>query len=241
MNTLILFETDRVREDLFEITDSKRAGHLSEILKIKVGESVRVGLLGGNFGQGEILSLSPIQMKVSWQDQAKVKLPEISLSIGLSRPPTLKKILEHATSMGVHSFEFYRAALSEKSYADSKIFEKRALEELLMLGLSQGSLSLNPPLVEVKKTGVNSLVHTEQSFVLSLEGEHSLWDYEIDFSKPMHFVLGPERGLTRDEDRALIERGFRPVKIHPGILRVEIATFTLLGALEAIRTSHIKK
>lgn len=241
MNTLILLETDCTHEDHFEIKDSKRVTHLREILKVKEGDELRVGLLGGSFGRALVTSLSPLSLKVEWKQASKQEiLPQISLSIGLSRPPTLKKILEHATSMGVQSFEFYRAHLSEKSYADSKIFEKEAMKDLLMLGLSQGSSSLYLPEVSVTKSGVEALEPTAQSFVLSLEGDHSFWDYEIDFSKPLHFVLGPERGLTKSEDQSLIERGFRPLKIHPSILRVEIATFALLGALENMRSRLLR-
>ncbi len=242
MNTLILLKTDRTQGDIFEIKDSKRVAHLREILKVKEGDELRVGLLNGSFGRARVSSLAPISLEVQWNhDSQQASFPQISLSIGLSRPPTLKKILEHATSMGVHSFEFYRAHLSEKSYADSKIFETQTMKDLLMLGLSQGSSSLRLPSVCVTKSGVEALVATEQSFVLSLEGDHSLWDYDIDFSKPLHFVLGPERGLTHREDHSLIEKGFRPLKIHPSILRVEIATFALLGALENRRTRFIKK
>ncbi len=240
MNTLILFETDRTEGDLFEIHDSKRSAHLREILKVQLGDEIRVGLLGGSFGLGVITSLNPMAIQVEWISKEPRSQPEISLSIGLSRPPTIKKILEHASSMGVKSFEFFRAQLSEKSYADSKIFEENSLDELLILGLSQGSLNLDLPKVAVKKSGVDSIALTSQSFVLSLDGEHSIWDYQIDFNSPIHFVLGPERGLTKDEDRSLIQRGFKPVKIHPAILRVEIATFSLLGTLEAMRTSPLR-
>ena len=240
MNTLIIFESDRLKDDLFEISDPKRLCHLEHVLGAQVGQSLRVGLLDDRFGVAKVLKLNPFQIEVKWQSSPDILATDIRLSIGLSRPPTLKKILEHATSLGVGHFQFYKARLSEKSYADSKIFEDANMRELLLAGLSQSSHSLTLPKVEVTKLGTHSLKPIEQSFVLSLRESKSLFEYDIDYTRPLHFLLGPERGLTGDEESDLISRGFRPVKIHPSILRVEIATFALLGAVEVLRANALQ-
>lgn len=236
MNTLILFESDRLKDDLFEIKDSLRLGHLQEILKVAIGDTLRVGLLNGCFGSAQVTGLSPMNLMVQFEkDVSSYQCPLMELWIGLSRPPTLKKIIEHSTSMGVGAFKFYRGTLSEKSYANSKIFEAEKLNELLVAGLSQSSRSLKLPSVEVETGGVKSLQAHDQSFVLSLRENKTLHDYELDFSRPMRFVLGPERGLTVDEEEVLLAKGFKPVKIHESILRVEIASFALLGALQTLK------
>lgn len=236
MNILILFESDRIESDLFEIKDPKRLFHLKEILRAKIGDQLKIGLLGGHFGSAQITSLTPMHLQVTW-DFAKQNSPaaKLELCIGLSRPPTLKKVLEHATSMGVTHFNFYRATLSEKSYASSKVFEPEHLNELLIAGLSQAGHSLTLPEIEVSTYGVNTLNAHEQSFVLSLRSGKTLHDYDIDFEQPLSFVLGPERGLTEKEEDILINQGFKPLKIHENILRVEIASFALLGALQTVK------
>lgn len=236
LNTLILFESDRLKDDLFEVTDSLRLDHLKDILKVSLGDSLKVGLLNHSFGKAQVTNLSPMRLQVQFDENiVRPSSPLLELWIGLSRPPTLKKVLEHATSMGVGAFKFYRGTLSEKSYANSKIFEAENLNELLVAGLSQSSRSLNLPKVEVETSGVKSLEAHDQSFVLSLRENRTLHDYELDFSRPMRFVLGPERGLTVSEEEALLAKGFKPVKIHESILRVEIASFALLGALQTLK------
>ena len=156
--------------------------------------------------------------------------PEWHLLVGLSRPPTMKKILEHATSLGVSHFHFFKAKLSEKSYGDSKIWDKESTQKVLLDGLSQSASYWKLPKVSHYKDLES--IDTFEGFDLRLcslsKGVNKKMT-SIRSDQPMILAFGPERGLTEDEDNALQSKGFQAFSLGQGVLRVEIAVFSSLG------------
>ncbi len=70
-------------------------------------------------------------------------------------------------------------------------------------------------------------------WMLSPYAEHVLRSLE----KPqtaVELLVGPEGGLTAEEERAAAEAGFTPVRIGPRILRTETAAPALLAAMQAL-------
>ena len=53
MNLLLLTEKDRVAGEIFRV-GGRRAEHIKCVLRAKVGDTVRAGLLGGNLGNAEL-------------------------------------------------------------------------------------------------------------------------------------------------------------------------------------------
>ncbi len=166
----------------------------------------------------------------------KKRNPWVNLIIGLSRPQTCKKVLELGTSMGVKSFEFLDAKLSEKSYAQSKVFQNNAFEKYLLNGLSQSSnLHIMPSLKVEKSLKKESGEEGEQKLILSPFSEKSLNDISLDFEKPITVAIGPERGWTGKEVEKFKSHNFLEVKISSSVLRVETATISVLSQLELLK------
>ena len=119
MNSIILKDQSGL------ITDKHLLDHIHATLKLKVGDLVKCSVLNMGLTKGEVLELSAssCQLRLS---PITPGIPQwFDLIVGLSRPQTTKKILEHATTFGARRFHFYKAALSEKSYLDSKIFQNQ--------------------------------------------------------------------------------------------------------------------
>ena len=58
MNILLL-EHEQINNSLTTVSGEK-ARHISNILKLKVGDSLRVGIINGKIGKGEILNKNEI-------------------------------------------------------------------------------------------------------------------------------------------------------------------------------------
>ena len=229
MNSLIVFEHE-YRESKIHISDVKRLTHINEVLKAKVGHSLKVTILNQGLATAEITSATSKQLELELSTALKQpSSPNWHAIIGLSRPPTMKKILEHASSLGVKHFHFFPAALSEKSYATSKIWEEEKLTELLVNGISQSASFWQLPQVSQYKR-LSDLPSFEQfdKRILSL-GPDTISMPSIEGAQPLVLAFGPERGWTADEDQQFRDKNFTPVSIANSVLRVEIALFAALG------------
>lgn len=226
MNSVLLFEQDRVKDDLFVIEDD-RAQHMLNHLKVAPDGRVQTTLVNQGLGQSIVSEIkkNTVFLKALAHDQRSPS--PVQVSIGLSRPPTMKKILEHGTTLGVGSFSFFQAKLSEKSYSTSKVLSNNSLQELCRLGLSQSRFYAHLPKVEI-----NSNFHLSSdvpSYFLDANASEDLLSIKANYNEPIHFLLGPERGWTDEERQQLLNQGARPLSLAPTTLRVEHALFALMG------------
>ena len=141
MNTIIIKNSNLLELNLYRVQDKTTVNHIQKVLKLKVGETLKVCLLNEGIGKGVIQSLSKEEVIISLnkEELRNHRTPWVNLIVGLSRPQTCKKVLELGSSMGVKSFRFLEGELSEKSYAQSKIFQNNAFEKYILNGLSQSS------------------------------------------------------------------------------------------------------
>lgn len=230
MNSLIL------KNQSGKITDSNVLAHLHTTLKLKVDDSVKCSILNVGKTIGRVLEINEKFCQLSLGEISPGATQWFDLVVGLSRPQTTKKILEHGTTFGARKFHFYKASLSEKSYLDSKIFIDLAYEEFLMAGLSQSAIYCNTP--EFKLDIYNpaeQYTSAPQKFILDLKTDKSFLDVEIDFQKPITLAIGPERGFINQDIEKFHHAGFTSIKISSSILRVEHAVYSAVSQLELLR------
>lgn len=230
MNSIILKDLSGT------VTDSHQLEHFHNTLKLKIGDIVKCTILNQGLVSGRVTRIEKAICQLEL-GQISASAPQwIDLVVGLSRPQTTKKILEHATTFGARHFHFFKAALSEKSYLDSKIFESNAHEEFLLAGLSQSAIYSQMP--EFKLSGFNpadQYKNCPQKFILDLKADKSFSDYKLDFSSPIVLAIGPERGFINEDLGHFHQAGFKSVKISSSILRVEHAVYSAISQLELLR------
>ncbi|MGZ3787684.1 MAG: RsmE family RNA methyltransferase [Bacteriovorax sp.] len=233
MNSLILKDTSG------EITDKHVLEHIHTTLKLSVGDEVRCTVLNQGLTKGKVAELSETRCLINLQELFSGKPQWFDLIIGLSRPQTSKKILEHATTFGARRFHFFKAALSEKSYLDSKIFADHAYEEFLLAGLSQAAIYSDLPEFKLDKYNpAEQYKDQSQKFILDLKTDKSFLDVEIDFNLPITLAIGPERGFIAEDIERFHQVGFTSIKISSSILRVEHAVYSAISQLELIRKHY---
>lgn len=238
MNSLILKDNSGI------ITDQAILGHIHSTLKLELGDEVKCTVLNRGRTKGVVQELSDKHCLLQLQDIHPGETQWFKLLVGLSRPQTSKKILEHATTYGARKIHFFKAALSEKSYLDSKIFEDNAYEEFLLAGLSQSTIYTNLP--EFKLDKYNPADHyaretqNTQKFILDIKTERSFLDCEINFNHPVTLAIGPERGWIQEDIERFHTAGFTSVKVSSSILRVEHAVYSAISQLELLKINRSK-
>lgn len=101
MNLLLLEEADFIAADRVILRD-RRLTHMQEVHRAAVGDSLRVGRIGGLMGSAELLRLEPgeAELQVSLDQPPPAKLP-LTLVLALPRPKMLRRVLQTVAAMGV--------------------------------------------------------------------------------------------------------------------------------------------
>lgn len=230
MNSIILDNEKGI------ISDKSVLNHLHQNLKLQTGDSVQITILNQGIGTGIVKQLTADSCHIEVKEIQPAMPNWIDLIVGVSRPQTTKKVLEHGSTMGVNSFHFYRAELSEKSYLDSKVFTDNESNELKTLGLAQSTIYSKLPTHQLYTYNpAKNFESIKQKFVLDLEGTETFAEQNIDFSQPIVLSVGPERGFTRFDLDHFTKNGFKSIKISKTTLRVEHAVYFAISQLEMLK------
>lgn len=234
MNLILLRAEDFVAEGEAVLTD-RRLAHLREVLRAQVGDVVVVGREGGAIGRARVAAIAEDRAALSVTlDEAPPPALDVVLALALPRPPTLRKVLQQATAMGVKRFVLFRAERVERSYFTSHALRPAELAEELRLGLEQARDTIVPT-VEVREEAFPRFVRGRWPELA--EGRAVLVAHPgggIACPRgpvgPTTLVIGPEGGFIPAEVEALT-RGGAAIDLGPRILRVETAVVALLARL----------
>lgn len=232
MNSLILKNADGI------ITDPKIIAHLFETLKATPGDIFKCTILNNGLSLGTIESLTENECRLKLSKTTPAQSQWFNLIVGISRPQTTKKILEHATTFGAKKIHFFKAALSEKSYLTSKVFDNHQAQEYLIAGLSQSTIYSSIPELKADEYNPADIYKKhQQKFILDLNATDNFLDIkdEIDFGMDITLAIGPERGFIPEDISHFHAAGFKSIKISSSILRVEHAIYSAVAQLELIR------
>jgi 16S rRNA (uracil1498-N3)-methyltransferase len=235
---LILLEPADLRDDGTARLTGRRAAHLTDVLRPAAGALLKVGLVGGSLGVGEVVAIAEgeVTLRVTL-DRAPPRRSPVDLILALPRPKILRKVLQASASMGVRRLVLLGSYRVEKSYFSSPLLEPAALEGEMRLGLEQGRDTLLPevlvrrffkPFVEDE---LEALAQGSQRLLADPAAPASL--ASVAHLAPRALVaLGPEGGFTPYETRSLVERGFSAFSLGPRILRVDTAVPYAVGQVE---------
>lgn len=234
MNLLLLEDADFVAADRVVLA-GRRLKHLQEVHRAAVGDSLRVGRLGGLMGSGTLLELSEqhATLQLSLDLPPPAKLP-LTLLLALPRPKMLKRVLQTVSAMGVPRLILLNSYRVEKSFWQTPFLEAAALREQLVLGLEQARDTVLPEVIIEKRFKP----FVEDRLPSIAAGSLGLVGHPGDFpacpravEQPVTLAIGPEGGWIPYEVDKLREAGLQPVQLGERILRVETAVPALLARL----------
>lgn len=232
MNLLLIEDGEKLDGGLARV-DGRKAEHLRTVLGKGVGDAVRVGELGGSIGRGVI---ERVEHGAAWIRYEVSEAPPpplpLRLVLALPRPPMLRRILQHVTTLGVKQIVLMGTARVEKSFWGSHALRDDAVGEQLRLGLEQARDTVLP------------VVEQRRWFRPLVEDELAPWAGRKLVAEPepgavaaawapgrTTVVVGPEGGLVPFELELLHAAGFEAVSLGERILRVETAVVALLARL----------
>jgi 16S rRNA (uracil1498-N3)-methyltransferase len=237
MNLVLLFETD-FHDNATATLRDRRAQHLIEILKCKMGDRVQAGLCGGPRGEAEVLSVSTqeVVLRPTWK-RAPPRPLGVDLIVALPRPRMLGRSLQHATAMGVKQIALLQSERVEKSYFSSPLLQEAALQDELVLGLEQAGDTILPSISLHRKfrhfVG-RELPHlfARHTKLIAHPGPYKTLAALPLEDKPTVVALGPEGGWIPEEVESFVAQGFTPFSLGERILRVENAVSVVLAQVE---------
>lgn len=234
MNLLLLEEADFIAADRAVLSD-RRFTHMQEIHRVAVGDSLRVGRLGGLMGQARVERLEGHEAELSLNfDQAPpAKLP-LTLVLALPRPKMLRRVFQTIATMGVARLVLVNSYRVEKSFWQTPFLDPGNIRENLVLGLEQARDTVLPEIIIEKrfKPFVEDRLPAIAAGTLGLvghPGNHPPCPRGVD--EPVTLAIGPEGGWIPYEVDLLGKAGLNPVQLGERILRVETAVTALLARL----------
>ncbi len=244
---LIIIEQHELNGDNVTLSDN-RCTHIRKVLRCQQGDTVKIGLLNGLIGKGEIIHLSKerVSLKVNLHRQPLPK-PKTDLILALPRPIMLKRVLSQAAQMGVGKIHLINANRVEKSFFSASILQEKSLNNFLKLGLEQAADTRLPeltihrrfrPFIEdflpenmTPKTTLGLVAHPTAAKTLVEAVKHPQ-------DKQVMLAIGPEGGWVDFEIEKFQEQGFHPFTLGPRILRVDTAVPALLSQLQLLTTTN---
>ncbi|CAK9891701.1 MULTISPECIES: 16S rRNA (uracil(1498)-N(3))-methyltransferase [Pseudomonas] len=234
MNLLLLEEADFITADRVVLAD-RRFTHMQEIHRVAVGDSLRVGRIGGLMGQAEVLRLEghEAELGVSFDQPPPAKLP-LTLVLALPRPKMLRRVFQTVATMGVPKVILVNSYRVEKSFWQTPFLEPEAIREQLILGLEQTRDTVLPEVIIEKrfKPFVEDRLPAISAGTLGLVGHPGQYPpCPRGLNEPVTLAIGPEGGWIPYEIDLLGKAGLNPVQLGERILRVETAVTALLARL----------
>ncbi|MEW7978980.1 MAG: 16S rRNA (uracil(1498)-N(3))-methyltransferase [gamma proteobacterium symbiont of Phacoides pectinatus] len=238
MNLILLQESDFIAEDRVRL-EGRRWRHITEVHRAAPGQSLRVGLLGGAMGTGEVEARGAqwLELRVRLDTPPPPPLP-LTLVMALPRPKMLRRCLGMVAEMGIPELYLINSARVEKSFWQSPWLEPQRLIHCLTPGLEQARDTRLPrvqlrrrfrPFVEDELPGL--LAH-RRGLVAHPGGVPLGADtLGTPISAPSLLCIGPEGGFIPYEVQRLVEAGCSTIDLGRRIYRVETALPLLIGRL----------
>ena len=235
MNLVILFEDDFLPGGGRVRLGGRRLRHVLSVKRVGVGDTLRVGLLGGALGIGLVTALDGmvLEMDVALDTPPPPKAP-LTLLMALPRPKALNRAIAAATSLGAARIVLLNAWKVEKSYWQSGRLAEANLLHQRVLGLEQAADTVLPELTLERffTPFVRDRLPGLSAGSTALVADPSAGEpCPADVPGACTLALGPEGGFIPEELSALCRAGFRAVSMGPRILRVETALAALVGRL----------
>jgi RsmE family RNA methyltransferase len=234
VNLLLLEDADFIAADRVVLRD-RRLTHMQEVHRSEVGDSLRVGRIGGLLGSAEVLRLEPreAELRISLDSPPPAKLP-LTLLLALPRPKMLRRVFQTVATMGVPRVILLNSYRVEKSFWQTPFLQPEAIREQLILGLEQARDSVLPEIIIEKrfKPFVEDRLPQLAEGTLGLvghPGDYPACPRAVD--QQVTLAIGPEGGWIPYEVDLLKQSGLQPVQLGERILRVETAVTALLARL----------
>jgi RsmE family RNA methyltransferase len=235
---LVLLDGGELDGDRAVLRD-RRARHLIDVLRVDVGQRVRVGVIGGPIGDAEVVAVGAGEVTLVVALGEVVPGPiAVDLAIAVPRPKVLSRVLQHAAACGVRRIDLVNAWRVDKSYLGSSRLTDDTIALALRLGAEQGvtthlpAVTLHPRLMEFLDGALPPGRRLIADAGSGVDLERALPPGD---PSPVLVAIGPEGGWIARELETFAARGFTAIRLGAPILRVEAAVTAALAQITLLR------
>ena len=208
------------------------------VLRMRIGDSLT--LFDGAGGEHEC-ALSSIRKNsvrarvIAWHDLERESGIQITLALGLSGADHMDYAMQKSTELGVRAI---RPLATERSVV--RLSEERAerrlahWRNLVAAACEQCGRNRLPEVHPVATLGelLSGAESGAQRLLLTPAGTVRL--RELAPADRIIVLIGPEGGLSEDEEHRVLKAGFTAVRVGPRVLRTETAPLAAISALQAM-------
>lgn len=216
----------QINEKIATVKSSEQH-HLRNVLRLGLGDTIRIVDGKGNVCIGEIYKINAetTEATILSRNFYERKTPSLTLFQGLPKNDKMEMILQKTTELGVTQIV---PMSTEHSLQKPSVNRCERWHRVVLSATKQCKRSWIPELCDVQE--FKGCLNTLQKYALSLifwENEKERHIKAVLREEPkvesIAFLVGPEGGFTKKEVNAAIENGCIPVTIGSNILRTETA------------------
>jgi RsmE family RNA methyltransferase len=236
MNRIILTPDEVSGDGTVTLTDA-RAEHIRLVLKARVGDEVKTGVLNGLTGSSAVAEIDEQRVVLRTHHDTHAPEPWFDLLLAVPRPKVLKRLLPQLAALGVGKLVLLNAYKVEKCYFSSQWLEPAHYTPLLIEGLMQaGTTRLPEVLIKDRfkpfiEDDLDALFPNALR-LLAHPGEAKGHQWALAQGQRPLLAVGPEGGWTDYELDQLLGRGFQPFSLGARSLRTDTATIALIAVLQ---------
>jgi RsmE family RNA methyltransferase len=248
---LILFDAAELDASGRLVLDDRRGHHVCRVLRASPGDRVRLGMVHGGLGIGEVLTIGRdrVELAVTLTEAAPPR-PSVDLILAVPRPKVLPRVLQAASALGVGRIDLINAWRVDKSYLDAHYLEPAVLAHHARLGCEQGGSTWVPDVTVhrllmpfVRDLGARREAERAEP---GEPGELALIAHpratmaieaavQPGSQQRVLLAVGPEGGWIEREIETFLELGFLCVSAMDRVLRVDTAVAALLAQIALLR------
>jgi len=236
MNRIIL-TADEVKSDGTVTLTDGRAEHIRTVLKARVGDDVRTGVLNGLIGISRVERMEEQAVVLRTQHDEQALEPWFDLILAAPRPKVLKRLWSQLTALGVGRIVILNTFKVEKCYFSSQWIEPAYYTPLLIEGLMQAGTTRLPEVQIQQRFKPFMEDELDACFPNALRliahpGEAAGEGWKVASEQRPVLAVGPEGGWTDYELDMFLNRGFIPFSLGSRSLRTDTATIALIAVMQ---------
>jgi len=222
--------------------DETESHHLIHVLRLRLGDAVQVMDGRGTVGEGIVANISRKCAVIDVQNVLQIaprQTGRIALAVSIPKGPHLDALITRCTELAADHIALTLFERTVKQPAGRSFAER--CRKISIAAAKQCGRPFLPVI-----TGPEGLSTTLAGLVWQYPGSTVLFGRCDTAARPMAALgldpkvdkialIGPEGGLTADEERLLEEHGAAGVRLNENILRVETAAMAFCAVCAAGR------
>jgi 16S rRNA (uracil1498-N3)-methyltransferase len=206
-----------------------------QVLRMQPGQTIT--LFNGQGGEFEAtierMGRSDVAVVVGAHDPVEREAARaVHLVLGMPANDRMDWLVEKAAELGVASIQPLVCERSVLRLNGERADKKRAHWHAVGVAACEQSGRNRVPEVHAVRSFADWVASAEAGLLLSLRPGSQPMLNAVPASGAIHFLSGPEGGLSPSEEDAAIARGYRPVTLANRVLRSETAPLAALAQLQ---------